>query len=298
MDLFQANDTVPNFLFRNRGDGAFEDVALRAEVAYDASGRALGAMGVDAADVDSDGTLDVFVTNFTNQPNSLFRNDRHGTFTESAAALGLAAASLPLSGFGARFLDFDDDGFLDLFVVNGHPFEPVARVWPGITYAEPPLLFQGTPSGFRDVTAEHGAALRRSFAGRGLAVGDIDNDGDPDLLLMCVGSPPVLLRNDGGNRNHWIGVRLVGQRLNRDAVGARVTVRARGRTWSRSVVGGASYCSASDPRLLFGLGQAARVDRLEVRWPDGQVDTRVDLPANEYVTMRQGSAAEAVGRTR
>jgi hypothetical protein len=287
IDVFQANDTAPNFLYRNRGDGTFEDVGLRAEVAYDAAGHALGAMGVDAEDVNDDGRLDVFVANFTNQANSLFRNEGRNVFRESAAALGLAAPSVPLSGFGARFLDYDNDGRVDLLVANGHPFEPVARVWPGITWAEPLQLFERTGERFRDATAEHGAALRRMLPGRGLATGDVDNDGDTDALVMCAGAPPVLLRNDGGNRNRWLGVALVGSARNRDAVGARVAIVAGGRRYEKWVLGGTSYCSASDPRLLFGLGAAARVDRVEVRWPEGGADTLADVAAGQYVTVRQ-----------
>jgi len=294
VDLFQANDTAPNFLYRNRGDGTFEDIGLRAEVAYDAAGHALGAMGVDAEDVNGDGRLDVFVANFTNQANSLFRNEGRGVFRESAAALGLAAPSVPLSGFGARFLDYDNDGAVDLLVANGHPFEPVARVWPGITWAEPLQLFRRTPEGFREAAADHGAALARPLPARGLATGDLDNDGDTDALVMCAGAAPVLLRNDGGNRNRWLGVRLEGAGRNREAVGARVAIVAGGRRHEKRILGGTSYCSASDPRLLFGLGDVARVDRLEVRWPDGRLDTLSDLTAGRYVTVRQA----ADGRSR
>jgi enediyne biosynthesis protein E4 len=289
-DLFQANDTAPNFLYRNRGDGTFEDVGLRAEVAYDATGRALGAMGVDAEDVDGDGRLDVFVTNFTNQANSLFRNQGGAVFREAAAGLGLAAPSVSLSGFGARFLDYDNDGAVDLLVANGHPFEPVARVWPGITWAEPLQLFRRTAEGFREVAADHGAALRRHLPARGLATGDVDNDGDTDALVMCAGAPPRLLRNDGGSRQGWLGVRLVGRPPNRDAVGARVAVTASGRRREKHVLGGTSYCSASDPRLLFGLGAAARVERLEVRWPDGVRLALDDVGMNQYLTVRQDGA--------
>src|SRR2546425_12176637 len=159
IDLFQANDTAPNDLFRNRGDGTFVDVALEAEVAFDPSGRALGAMGVDVDD--HDGFLDLFVTNFSNQANQLFRSNRDGTFRDVAGSLGLAAVSLPMSGFGVRFLDYDDDGRVDLVVANGHPFAPVARVWPGVTYAEPLFLFENEGSAYREVAADRGAALAR-----------------------------------------------------------------------------------------------------------------------------------------
>jgi hypothetical protein len=288
IDVFQANDTVPNDLFRNRGDGTFASVALEAEVAYDPSGRALGAMGVDVDDQDGDGLLDIFVANFTNQANQLFRNGADGVFRDVARDLGLAAASVPLSGFGTRFLDYDNDGRVDLLVANGHPFAPVAKVWPGITYAERPLLFENAGGAYVEVASDRGSALARSYAGRGLATADYDNDGDTDALLLCVGEPPRLLRNDGGNRGNWIGVTLVGTSGNRDAVGARVTLTAGGRSRTKVRAGGTSYLSASDPRLLFGLGEAPGVEQVEVRWPGGRVERFGAFAARRYVTLKEG----------
>ncbi len=288
VDVFQANDTSPNDLWRNRGDGTFVNIALESEVAYDPTGRTLGAMGVDALDEDADGRLDLFVANFTNQANQLFRNGPGAVFSDVAGSLGLAAVSLPMSGFGARFLDYDNDGRVDLAVVNGHPFEPVAKVWPGITYAERPFLFEKAGAVFREVGEQRGKALARAYVGRGLATGDYDNDGDPDLLLLCVGEPPRLLRNDGGNRRRFIGVILVGGAGNRDGVGARVTVTAGGRSQTLVRAGGTSYLSASDPRLLFGLQDAARVEELEVRWPSGRSEQYGAFAVDRYVTLREG----------
>jgi predicted nucleotidyltransferase len=293
-DIFQANDTAPNFLFRNLGKGTFEEVGLEANVAFDPSGRALGAMGVDVDDVNGDGRLDVFVTNFTAQSNSLFRNESKGLFRDIAGELDLARISVPMSGFGARFFDYDNDGEVDLFVANGHPFEPVAKVWPGITWAEPAFLFQKAGNRYREVSRERGEAFRRAFSGRGVATGDYDNDGDVDLLLLCVGQPPRLFRNDGGNGRSWLGVRLVGTRSNRDAVGARVVVSAGGRTATRTIAGGTSYCSASDRRIVFGLGDLARVDRVEVMWPSGTTDRLEGIEARQYVTIREGSTRKEV----
>jgi enediyne biosynthesis protein E4 len=292
VDIFQANDTSPNDLWRNRKNGTFASVGLESEIAYDASGRTLGAMGVDAFDLDGDGLLDLFVTNFTNQANQLFRNGRDGVFHDVASSLGLAAVSLPMSGFGARFLDYDNDGRTDLAVANGHPFAPVAKVWPGITYAERPFLFENDGSSFHDVAGERGGALARAYVGRGLATGDYDNDGDPDLLLLCVGEPPRLLRNDGGNREHFIGVILVGAVSNRDAVGARVTLRAGGRARSQARAGGTSYLAASDPRLLFGLGDESRVEQIEVRWPSGRSERFGEFRGDRYVTLKEGEGKE------
>jgi len=208
-------------------------------------------------------------------------------FTEITNKLGLGAISIPMSGFGARFLDYNNDGLVDLFVLNGHPFAPINKIFPETTYAEPPFLFENTGRGFREVAAEHGAPLTKSYAGRGLAVGDFDNDGDPDLLLMNVGEPPVLLRNDGGNRNHWLGIKLEGTKSNRDGIGAKVTVTAGGTRRTRQRLGGTSYASASDPRLLFGLAANAKIDEVQVRWPSGSVSILKNVSANQYLTIRE-----------
>ncbi|MDT5155684.1 MAG: enediyne biosynthesis protein [Acidobacteriota bacterium] len=289
VDIYQANDNDPNFLFRNNGDGTFTEVAFESDAALDPDGNARGGMGVDASDVYGDGLLDIFVTNFSGQTNALFRNAGDGTFTEETYPLGLGRVSIPMSGFGTKFLDDDDDGREELFVLNGHPFEPISKVFPDVTYAEPPFLFERAGKVFRDVAAEHGAALKKFYLGRGLAVGDYDNDGDPDLLLLNSGEPPVLLRNDGSNRNHWLGVRLVGTKSNRDGVGGRVTVTAGGARRSKYLLGGTSYLSASDSRLLFGLGVSQKVDELEVKWPSGQTSTLKNLSADRYLTVKEGA---------
>ncbi len=289
MDIFQANDAAANFLYHNNGNGTFSDVALEASVALDPDGNARGGMGVDAADLDGDGYLEIFVANFSDQTNALFHNDHHGLFTEITNQMGLGAISIQMSGFGSRFFDYNNDGLVDLFVLNGHPFEPINKIFPNITYAEPPFLFENTGKGFRDVAPKLGAPLRRLYAGRGLAVGDFDNDGDSDLLLLHVGEPPVLLRNDGGNQKHWLGLSLIGSLSNRDGVGAKVTVTTRGKRRGKERLGGTSYCSASDPRLLFGLGSAMTIDRLEVNWPSGQVTLLRNIRADQYLTIREAS---------
>jgi hypothetical protein len=293
IDVFQTNDSTPNFLFRNRGDGRFEDVALLAEVAFDPSGRTTGAMATDAEDVDGDGRLDLLVTNFNNQGTFLHRNSGGMSFVDRGYLLGLSMPTFRVSSFGARFLDYDDDGLVDLFVAAGHPFAPVSKVWPEVRYAEPPFLFENDGRRFTNVAAERGEPLRRPYVGRGVAVGDYDNDGDPDVLLLCVSEPPRLLRNEGGNRRRWLGIELVGTRSGRDAIGARVTVTAGGRARTRARVGGASYLTASDPRLLFGLGDVDRVDSVEIRWPSGHVDRTGGLAAGQYVTITEGAGVTA-----
>jgi hypothetical protein len=292
VDIFQANDAAANFLFHNNGDGTFSEGALAAGVAFDPDGNARGGMGVDAEDIDDDGYPEIFVANFSGQTNALFHNERDGVFVETTNKLGLGPISLPMSGFGARFLDYNNDGLVDLFVLNGHPFEPISKFFPETTYTEPPFLFENTGNGFREVAADHGAPLKKLYAGRGLAVGDIDNDGDEDLLLMNVGEPPVLLRNDGGNRNHWLGIGLIGTRSNRDGVGARITLTMAGKRHTKERVGGASYLSASDQRLLFGLGTNVRVDEVTVRWPSGQVSTLKNVRTDQYLTIKEGASGK------
>ena len=292
IDVFQANDAAANFLYHNNGDGTFSEVALEAGVAFDPNGNARGGMGVDAEDLDNDGYLEIFVANFSGQTNALFHNERDGIFTETTNKLGLGTVSIPMSGFGARFLDYNNDGLVDLFVHNGHPFEPINKIFPETTFTEPPFLFENTGKGFREVAAEHGVSLKKFYSGRGLAIGDFDNDGDSDLLLMNVGEPPVLLRNDGGNRNHWLGIKLVGTKSNRDGIGATLIVTAQGRRRTTQRLGGGSYCSASDPRVLFGLGTVTKIDQLEVKWPSGKISTLKNINANQYLTIKEGTNSQ------
>lgn len=287
VDIFVANDAAPNFLFRNNGDGTFSDVALEANCALDPDGNARGGMGVDTEDLDGDGYQDIFVTNFSQQTNAFWHNNGDGTFSETTYELALGKISFPMSGFGSRFFDYNNDGLVDLFVLNGHPFEPIQKIFPETTYAEPPFLFKNNGKTFSEVASQHGAVLKRSFLGRGLAIADFDNDGDVDMLLMNAGEPPLLLRNDGGNRNAWLGIKLLGTKSNRDAVGARVTIKAGGVKRGRELTGGTSYCSASDPRLFFGLGNNQKVEAIEVKWPSGQVTTMKDAGVNRYVTIRE-----------
>lgn len=287
VDIFQANDAAANFLFHNNGDGTFSEVALEAGVAFDPDGNARGGMGTDAEDLDGDGRLEIFVANFSGQTNALFHNDGDGLFTDRTNKLGLGTISIPMSGFGARFFDYNNDGLVDLFVVNGHPFEPINKFFPETTYTEIPFLFENTGSTFREVGANHGVAIKKTYAGRGLALGDIDNDGDSDLLLMNVGEPPALLQNDGGNRGHWLGVKLIGTKSNRDGIGAKVTIISGPTRLTRERLGGTSYCSASDPRLLFGLGAIQEIDQLLVQWPSGKSSSLKGVRVNQYLTIKE-----------
>jgi hypothetical protein len=291
MDIFEANDAGANFLFHNNGNGTFNEVALAAGVAYDPNGKYRGAMGIDAEDLDGNGYQDVFVTNFSQETNAFWSNNGDGTFDETTYELNLARISLPMSGFGTRFFDYNNDGLTDIFVLNGHPFEPINKVFRETTYAEPPFLFENTGKGFRECAAEHGAALKKSYLGRGLALGDIDNDGDSDLLLMNAGEAPLLLRNDGGNQNHWVGIALEGTRSNRDGIGATVTIRTGNFRRSKQLLGGTSYCSASDLRLLFGVGTQQKIDEIQVKWPSGSSTSLKDVSVDRYIAIKESPAS-------
>ncbi len=296
LDLYVANDAVRNLLFRNNGDGTFTEIGLLAEVAYGSSGKPESGMGTDAADYDGDGRSDLFVTNIDYEPNNLFQNNGDETFNDATAPANLSAVALLFSGFGTRFLDYDNDGDLDLAVANGHPLHNPHVFKQGITAAERPFLLENRDGRFEEVGRQLGAPFARLYNGRGLAVGDYDNDGDLDLLMVENGGSPALLRNDGGNRSAWIGFELTGGEQGRDLTGAVVTVTAAGRRQVRELVGGASYYSAHDPRLLFGLGASEKAERVEVRWPHGGVTTLENLPARRYHRIQEPAAPASAGK--
>ncbi|HJQ67881.1 MAG TPA: CRTAC1 family protein, partial [Blastocatellia bacterium] len=292
MDIFVANDAVRNFLFVNNGDGTFTESALVAEVAYGLTGKPQSGMGCDLGDVDGDGRVDLVVTNIELEPNNVWRNNGDSTFTDVTVKVGLAKVALLFSGFGVRFVDYDNDGDLDQVIANGHPLDNIHLFRDGVTWAERPFVHDNLGGTFADVSDERGEAMKKRYSGRGLAMGDYDNDGDSDFLLVQNGGPPVLLRNDGGNRNNWVGLQLVGAKSNRDATGARVTVKAGDLTMVRQIVGGASYTAAHDPRLIIGIGRRAKIDSIEIRWPSGVVDLIKDAMPGRYTTVKEGSAAK------
>jgi hypothetical protein len=289
VDLFVANDTMPNFLFVNRG-GKFEEAGLEAGVAYGETGKPRSGMGVDAADFDGDGWQDLFVANIDQEFFSLYRNARELTFNDEPGEI--APTTQLLSGWGLKFFDYDNDGDPDLLLANGHPDDMVETKSARVKYREPLLLFENTGRGYRDVSARAGAVFAKNFPARGMAVGDYDNDGDPDALVSNNGEPPLLLRNEGGNRNNWLGLQLVSTKSNPAAVGALITWQAGGVRRSRFKTAGGSYLASHDPRELLGLGTAAKVDALEIRWPSGTIDKLSNIPVNTYLKLVEGQGVK------
>jgi enediyne biosynthesis protein E4 len=290
MDLFVANDTVQNFLFANRGKGKWEDIALAAEVGYSANGTPRSGMGVDAADINGDGKQDLFVANVDQEMFSLYRNDGNEFFSDIAAFHGVAQATRLLSGWGLKFFDYDNDGFVDLFLANGHPDDMIENYSQQVRYKEPLVLFHHDGTKLANVTAQAGPVFQKAFPARGLAIGDYDNDGRIDVLIGNNGEAPVLLRNRAGAGHHWLGVKLQGTTCNRDAVGATITWSAGGRTRSRYKSNGGSYLSSHDMREVLGIGSAAKIDWVEIKWPQpsGRVERLTDLPIDRYVTIVEG----------
>jgi hypothetical protein len=296
MDLFVANDTVPNFLFLNRG-GKFEEIGLAADVAYSQDGRARSGMGVDSADFDQDGWQDLFVSNVDQEMYSLYRNNRDLTFEDIAGPQGVSKATRLMSGWGIKFFDYDNDGNVDLLIVNGHPDDKIEIHSNHVRYEEPMLLFQNTGKGFENVTAKAGSAITNSYAARGMAIGDFDNDGAIDVLVAVNNGAPVLLKNTAGSGNHWLGVRLVGKKANRDAIGARLRWTAGDLKRNRLKVGGGSYLSSHDPREVLGIGPRTKIEQLEIHWPrpSGKVETFTDLPIDRYITIVEGAGIKPGG---
>jgi enediyne biosynthesis protein E4 len=298
LDLVVANDTQPNKLHRNQGDGTFVDVGLAAGIAFGDTGVARGAMGVDAADYSGTGRPDILIGNFSNEMIGLYHNEGNGVFIDMATVSGVGQASLLTLAFAVVFFDYDLDGWLDIFTANGHVADDIDAIQPNVTHAQRPHLFRNLGNGrFKEMVGELGPDFARPLVARGSAYGDYDNDGDLDLLVTQNGESALLFRNDGGNANHYLRVRTQGVRSNKDGIGARVIVTLPdGRRLWRLVHTGSSYCSQSELPLTFGLGSHPRVRALEVSWPSGQIDRLTDVPANQVVTVREGQGAVAISR--
>ncbi|MGA2813372.1 MAG: CRTAC1 family protein [Candidatus Acidiferrum sp.] len=296
MDLFVANDTVANFLFANRGVH-FEEIGLAADIAYSADGRARSGMGVDSADFNEDGFMDLFVANIDQEIFSLYQNNHDETFDDMAMQNGIGMATRWMSGWGLKFFDYNNDGNMDLIIANGFPDDLVEEYSREVTYKEPLLLFQKQfhrdGAQYKNVGAQSGPVFSQNFPARGLAIGDFNNDGAVDVLISNNDAPPLLLRNNIGKQNHWLGVELVGKKCNTDAIGARVTYQSGDLTRHRMKVGGGSFLSAHDPRLVLGLGQRDKIDWVEVKWPEpsGVVQRILNPPVDRYITITEGAAA-------
>lgn len=286
MDLFVANDTLANFLFLNQGGGKFEEIGLPSGVGYSDAGSPRSGMGVDATDYDGDGWQDLFVANIDQELFSLYHNEKDLTFTDQAGEIG--PATRLLSGWGLKFFDYDNDGDADLFLVNGHPDDMIELQTAKVKYKEPLLLFENSNGRYKNVSPQSGEVFKKDFPARGMSVGDFDNDGDLDALIINNGEPPLLLRNEGGNRNHWLGLDLVATKSNPGAVGATITWTAGGVKRSRLKTSGGSYLSSHDPREILGIGQAAKLDSVEIKWPSGKIDKLTNPPTNAYIKVVEG----------
>ena len=295
VDLYVANDQAVNHLWLNRGDGTFREDALPRGAALNELGQPEAGMGIAVADPDGDGDLDLFLTHLSGETNTFYRNDGAGFFQDATDELRLGGVSQPYTGFGASWFDYDGDGVLDLFIANG-------KVTPGDTaafdYREPNQLLRGMPSGrYEDASGRAGTALELLEVSRGAAFGDLDNDGDLDIVVVNNEGPARLLRNEVGSSRSWLVVDLCGGGVfDRSAIGARVTVETGGRSWSRDTRLGYSFAVANDPRVHFGLGDAELVDRLEVRWPNGETTERTAIEVNRLVRLlAPGGTAPAEG---
>jgi hypothetical protein len=290
LDFALANDTEPNQLFRNNGDGTFTEVGMLAGMAFDEAGKARAGMGIDAADYSGSGRPGLVIANFSNEMIALYDNVGNGLYVDDAPTSEVGRESLLTLAFSVFFFDFDLDGFLDIFAGNGHVADDINVVQPGVTHAQPPHVFRNLDGRrFEEVTHRLGEDLEDPVVARGAAHGDLDNDGDLDVVVNVNGGPAVLYRNDGANQNRFVRVKTIGTRSNRDGIGARVTLRRPdGHTQWRLVHTGSSYASQSDTALTFGLGSQHEAEGIEVVWPSGQVDTIGPVPANHVVWVKEG----------
>ena len=288
-DIMIANDTWPNFLFLNNHDGTFRDVSFISGVVASDDGKYEAGMGVDAADVDGDGWLDIYVTHLASELNRLYHNNHDESFDDATFSSGLGNKAINLSGVSARMFDYDNDGWIDIFQTNGAMLDNITMYHSEISFPEPKLMFRNLGRGkFEKVSEQMGADFMKPTVGRGMAVADFDNDGDLDVAISNSNDFPQLLRNDGGNANHWLEVMLVGVKSNRDGRGAALKLTTEGFVEYRQAEGGMSYMSAHDPRIHFGLGQRKTVESLEITWPSGVVDKLANVPINQTITVKEG----------
>jgi len=291
IDLFVANDSMVEFLYHNKGDGTFEEVGLVSQVAVDGDGRTFAGMGVDFADYNNDGWPDLLITDLANQRYALYQNSRDASFIYTSFSTGLGRISMLHSGWGARFLDYDNDGWKDLIVAQGHDLDTVEINYPNLHYREPMLLVRNTGNGFIDVSADSGAVFRQSWLGRGLAIGDIDNDGRVDVVVATNDGPAHVLHNETPTQNHWLILKLVGHKSNRDAIGAAVKLVTSKSSQFATVTTAGSYLSSSDKRVHFGLRPETSAQSIEIRWPSGTTQTLKNISADQILQIDEPSSA-------
>ncbi|HEY1271461.1 MAG TPA: CRTAC1 family protein [Terriglobales bacterium] len=291
-DLVIANDSVREFLLHNQGDGTFAETAIEAGVAVDEDGRVYAGMGVDFADYDNDGHPDIIITNLSDQKYALYHNSGNGSFTYETGSSGLGMISRPFAGWGVKFFDYDNDGRKDLFIAQGHVLDTIQQTFPHLRYLQPPLLLHNEGKRFADVSARSGPVFQQKWAARGLAVGDIDNDGRLDLVVTTNNGPAYVLRNESGQAAHWLALKLVGKQSNRDGIGAQVKmITPSGAAQYATVTTASSYLSASDRRVHFGLGGERSAKLVEIRWPSGKVDRLENIAADRICALVEGEGS-------
>ena len=293
IDLYIANDSWPEFLFHNRGNGTFEEVGLAAEAALDGDGRTFAGMGVDFADYSNDGLPDLVVDDLANQMYALYLNNGDGSFAYASYATGVSRITLQHSGWGIRFVDYDNDGWKDILIAQGHDLDTIEKTNPQLHYREPMLLLRNTGKGFVDVSADSGSVFHQAWVGRGMALGDIDNDGRIDAVVATNGGPLHIIHNETPTANHWLTLKLVGHRSNRDGIGAEVKlVTAKGPQWVTATTA-SSYLSSSDKRVHFGLGSETSAQVVEIRWPSGIFQTLKDVRGDQILQVDEPSEPAA-----
>lgn len=285
IDLFMANDSMPEFLYQNKRNGTFEDVGLISGAAVDADGHVYAGMGVDFADYDNDGFPDLVVSDLANQKYALYRNLGDGTFAYATDSSGLGAMTFLHSGWGLRFFDYDNDGWKDLLIVQSHVLDTIELDHPQLRYREPMFLARNDHGKFRDVSAESGDVFRKPWVSRGMAIGDLDNDGRVDVVVTTNGGPAYILRNATDTRNHWLALDLIGHKSNRDAIGTTVQIMTKQGTQMATVATSGSYLSSSDKRVHFGIGSETSVSELEIRWPSGIVQKLENVSADQVLRI-------------
>ena len=287
-DIFEANDTQPNKLYQNNGDGTFIETGMITGIAYNENGVATGAMGIDAGDYDGSGRESLVIGNFSNEMMNLYHNEGD-FFIDDAPIANIGNASLLTLVFACFFFDFDLDGQLDIFAANGHVENEINAVQSEVTYAQVPHLFHNLGKGkFEEVVSKVGADMQKPVVGRGAAYGDIDNDGDWDILVTTSNGPAHLYRNDGGNQNHWIKLKLIGTKSNRNGIGTKITIKSSSGTQTRTIKSGGSYCSQSELSAIFGVGSDSQIEAIDVQWPSGTVDRLVNVKPNQLIIVKEG----------